>query len=106
MNFAAPLWHWHGPAPHYFLRVPDDLAADLKAASRLVTYGWGMIPVTVQLGEWEYDTSLFPKDGGYLVPIRADVRKAGGWQEGDEVAVMLEIRAGKAERNIRKMGEP
>lgn len=102
MHFSAPLFHWQGPAPHYFLRVPDDLAADLKAASRLVTYGWGMIPVTVVLAGWQYDTSLFPKGGGYLVPVRADARKVGGWQEGDEVDVVLEIRVGKAGRGLRR----
>lgn len=87
-------------APHYFLRVSAEVAADLKALSGLVTYGWGMIPVTVVLGNWEYDTSLFPKDGGYLVPVRADVRGAAGYQEGDEVGCKLVIRAGKARRGL------
>ena len=48
-----------------------------------VSYGWGVIPVTVRIGEHEFTTSLFPKDGGYLVPIKDMVRKAEGLVLGD-----------------------
>ena len=102
LAWRGPMWHWRGPAPHYFVSVPDDLCAALKDASKLVTYGWGMIPVSVGIGELEYDTSLFPKDGGYLVPIRADVRRAEGLEEGDELIISLELRAGKAARATRR----
>jgi hypothetical protein len=37
-----------------------------------------MIPVQARIGETEWRTSLWLKDGGYLLPIRADVRKAEG----------------------------
>ncbi|HEX2989748.1 MAG TPA: DUF1905 domain-containing protein, partial [Anaerolineales bacterium] len=57
----------------------------------LVTYGWGVIPVHVRIGSTEYTTSLFPKDGRYLVPVKASVRKAEDLQEGDTVTVRLEI---------------
>lgn len=101
-TFTAPMFHWRGPAPHYFVAVPDDFCAPLKDASKLVTYGWGMIPVSVGIGGCEYDTSLFPKNGGYLVPIRADVRTSENLEEGDELTVTLEIRTGKAARNVRR----
>ncbi|MFC6618772.1 DUF1905 domain-containing protein [Deinococcus radiophilus] len=84
MQFTAHLIYWRGPAPHYFLPVPGHLAAELKEAANLVSYGWGMIPVTVTLEGWRYDTSLFPRQGGYLLPVRAEVRRAAGWTEGDE----------------------
>ncbi|WP_135229068.1 DUF1905 domain-containing protein [Deinococcus fonticola] len=103
MEFTAELFQWRGPAPHYFVSVPDDLKGALKAASKLVTYGWGMIPVTVGIGGAEYDTSLFPKDGGYLVPIRADVRQAEALEEGQRLTVTLDIRTGKAMRGVRRM---
>ena len=91
LQFSGPIWHWVGPAPHYFVSVPEEECVDLKAASKLVTYGWGMIPVRVTIGQTEWKTSLFPRDGGYIVPIRANVRKAEGLNEGDEVTVHLEV---------------
>ncbi len=91
LRFSGPIWHWVGPAPHHFVTVPEEECMDLKAASKLVTYGWGMIPVRVTIGQTEWKTSLFPKDGGYIVPIRANVRKAEGLNEGDEVTVHLEV---------------
>jgi hypothetical protein len=57
-----------------------------------VTYGWGVIPVTVRLGQTEWKTSLFPKNGGYLVPIKDSVRKAEALGQGDVVTLRLEVR--------------
>ena len=57
-----------------------------------MTYGWGVIPVNVRIGKTEFYTSLFPKDGLYLVPIKASVRKAENLEEGDQVTVRLEVR--------------
>ncbi len=91
LQFSGLIWHWVGPAPHYFVTVPDEQCVDLKAASKLVTYGWGMIPVRVTIGQTGWRTSLFPKDGGYIVPIRANVRRAEGLNEGDTVTVALEV---------------
>jgi len=56
-----------------------------------VTYGWGVIPVQVRIGKTEWQTSLFPKDGRYLVPIKASVRKAETLEEGDEVTIWLKV---------------
>jgi hypothetical protein len=51
-----------------------------------------MIPVRVWLGNSAWTTSLFPKDGRYLVPIKASVRNAEQLEEGDQVTVQLEVR--------------
>lgn len=92
LEFSGPIFHWAGPAPHFFVAVPDGPCRELRAAAKLVTYGWGMIPVTVRVGETQFKTSLFPKDGRYLVPVKASVRKAEGLSEGDEVTVRLDVR--------------
>ncbi len=52
----------------------------------------GHIPVRVWLGNSAWTTSLFPKDGRYLVPIKASVRNAEQLEEGDQVTVHLEVR--------------
>ncbi len=91
LSFKGKIWYWRGPAPYYFVSVPEQQSDDIKAISKLVTYGWGVIPVGVRIGEQEWLTSLFPKDGRYLVPIKDSVRKAGKLEEGEEVTVELEV---------------
>jgi hypothetical protein len=71
--------------------VPEAEAGMLEAVSEMVTYGWGMIPVAVRLGQSEWSTSLWPKDGGYIVPLKAEVRRAEGIDVGDMVGLQLTI---------------
>lgn len=92
LEFDGKIWFWKGPAPWYFVTVPAKQSGDLKAISGFVTYGWGVIPVHVRIGNTEWETSLFPKDGLYLVPIKASVRKAEKLEEGDKVTLHLEVR--------------
>jgi Domain of unknown function (DUF1905) len=91
IEFSGKIWYWRGPSPFFFVTVPAKPSRDLKAISGLVTYGWGVIPVHVRIGKTEFTTSLFPKDGRYIVPIKASVRKAESLEEGDKVTVRLEI---------------
>ncbi len=92
IEFNGKIWFWKGPAPWYFVTVPAEQSRDLNVISGLVTYGWGMIPVQARIGNTEWKTSLFPKDGSYIVPIKASVRKAENLEEGDPVTVWLEVR--------------
>lgn len=91
IEFSGAIWHWRGPAPFYFVTVPEEDSRELKAVSAAVTYGWGMIPVTARIGATTWRTALFPKDERYLLPIKAAVRKVEGLAEGDEVAARLEL---------------
>ncbi len=92
IEFRDTIFYWRGPSPFYFVAVPEQHSRNIKAVSALVTYGWGVIPVQVRIGKTDFKTSLFPKDGLYLVPLKDSVRKAEDLYEGDEVAVRLEIR--------------
>jgi hypothetical protein len=91
LEFSGEIWFWRGPAPWYFVTVPDDQCGQLEATSAAVSYGWGMIPVTVRIGKTGWKTSLWPKDGQYVVPLKADVRKAEKLAEGDTVTVRLAV---------------
>jgi hypothetical protein len=91
IEFNGNIWYWRGPAPWFFVTVPVQQCHDLKAIVGLVTYGWGMIPVHVWVGKSKWTTSLFPKDGSYIVPIKASVRKAENLKEGDQVTIRLEV---------------
>lgn len=92
LEFTGEIWYWRGPAPWFFVSVPEEQSQDIKAISNLVTYGWGVIPVHVRIGRTGYTTSLFPKDGRYIVPIKASVRQAENLDLGDTVTVRLEVR--------------
>ncbi len=92
IEFSGKIFYWRGPSPFFFVTVPAKPSHDIKAVSSLVTYGWGVIPVTVRIGNTEFTTSLFPKEGRYLVPLKVSVRKAENLEEGDKVNVRLEIR--------------
>ena len=91
IEFSGKIWYWRGPAPFYFVTVPAQPSRDLKGISRFVTYGWGVLPVVVRIGKTEWQTSLFPKDGLYLVPIKDRARKAENLAEGDEETIRLEV---------------
>jgi hypothetical protein len=91
LEFSGEIWQWRGPAPYFFVTVPDEECLALKAASSFVTYGWGMIPVSVQIGETTWKTSLFPKQGSYIVPLKDMVRKAENLAEGDTITIRLEV---------------
>jgi hypothetical protein len=91
LAFTGEVLFWRGPAPWYFVPVPDEESAALQEASSFVSYGWGCIPVTARVGDTEWPTSLFPKDDRYLVPLKASVRKAEDLAPGEAVAVRLTV---------------
>ena len=90
-EFTGELWHWRGPAPYWFVTVPDEFCRELDAIKAEVTYGWGVLPATVRIGGTEFTTSLFPKDGTFLVPVKTAVRRAEGIEGGDVVVVEVVV---------------
>ena len=93
LEFAGEIWSWRGPAPFHFVTVPDPACAEIRAVAPMVSYGWGVIPVRVRIGGTTFDTSLFPKDGRYLVPVKDAVRTVEGISRGDIVSVDMAIRS-------------
>ena len=93
LRFTGEIWFWRGPAPWHFVTVPDEECAALESASSLVSYGWGMIPVTARIGGTDWTTSLWPKDGKYIVPIKTAVRRGEQLEVGDTVTVRLTVAA-------------
>lgn len=91
LAFRGEIWHWRGPAPHHFVTVPPDPSAAIAEIAAGVSYGWGVIPVTCTVGVTTFTTSLFPKDGGYVVPLKAAVRAAEGVGVGDTVDLRMTV---------------
>jgi hypothetical protein len=91
LEFTGEVWFWRGPSPYHFVTVPEDESAELQSAAALVTYGWGMVPVEASIGSTRWTTSLFPKNGGYVVPLRDMVRLAEQVDVGDTVTIRLTV---------------
>jgi hypothetical protein len=89
--FDTLIVEWRGPAPFLFAPVPDDHVADIRYAALTESYGWGVVPVIATIGGTEFATSLFPRDGGYLLPVKVAVQKAEGVGLGDSVRVAMRV---------------
>lgn len=91
IQFHGEIFYWRGPAPYLFVAVPEAQSVEIKAIAARVTYGWGVIPVTARIGKTEWKTSLFPKNGRYLVPIKKSVQLAERVDVGDTVNILLRV---------------
>jgi hypothetical protein len=90
-GFEGRVWEWRGPAPYHFVSVPAAHVDDINDLAPGITYGWGMVPVQVRLGGTSWRTALFPKDGGYVVPLRESVRRREDVDLGDLVSIRLVV---------------
>jgi len=95
LEFDGEVVHWRGPSPFRFVTIPEDECREIADLSSLVTYGWGAIPVTAHIGETTWTTSLFPKQGRYLLPVKDAVRNAEEVEVGERVRVRLVIGLGR-----------
>jgi hypothetical protein len=91
LAFEAEVIEWRGPAPFLFAAIPDDHVADIRYAALSESYGWGVVPVVARIGSTEFTTSLFPREGTYLLPVKVAVQRAEGVGLGDRVRVVLRI---------------
>jgi len=94
-SFETRVIYWRGPSPFFYAPIPELHVDELRQLARIVTYGWGMVPVDVQIGDVAFTTSLFPKDGGYLLPLKADVRRRTNITADDVIAIELTIQPPK-----------
>lgn len=91
LKFEGQVIYWRGPSPFHFVAVPEPVAKKIKAEAARLSYGWGVIPVTATIGKAEFTTSLFPKAGGYLLPIKNVVRLPAGIEVGDNLKISLSL---------------
>ncbi|WP_148614075.1 DUF1905 domain-containing protein [Nocardioides rubriscoriae] len=89
LAFSGEVFSWRGPSPYHFVAVPEPECTALADVAPLVSYGWGMVPVTGRIGATDFTTALWPREGGYVVPVKDAVRRAEGIELGDVVTVRL-----------------
>lgn len=85
------MFEWRGPAPFYFVAVPEKESAKIKQLANQLSYGWGVIPVAGKIGKTTFTTALIPKAGNYLVPIKNAVRQAEILEVDQLIAVSLTL---------------
>jgi len=85
------MWEWRGPAPFHFISIPQSASGEIKDLAGAISYGWGAIPATVTIGQTQWTTSIFPKDGHYIVPIKNLIRLGEGIEIGDVVGVTVVV---------------
>lgn len=91
ITFTAPLWLWNGKGAWHFVTLPVDDSQIIRMA--VPRRGWGSVRVKARIGDTSWATSIFPdsKSGAYLLPVKADVRKAEGIAPGDAIEVTLSL---------------
>ncbi len=92
-KFRAKLWRWTGEAPAswVFVTLPVDVAFAIKCEAE--KRAWGSVAVEARIGTTVWRTSLFPDkaSGGYLLPVKAAMRKAEKLHDGDEADLTLDL---------------
>jgi hypothetical protein len=87
IRFTAQTIWWKGPAPFLYAPMPPEAAAEIRSMAKQLSYGWGAIPVTATMGTTTWTTSLFPRDGTYLVGIKKIVQDAQSVTVGQTVTL-------------------
>lgn len=92
-RFASTIWLTEGFGGWHFISLPDNEVAAITEQFRGVKRrGWGSIPVQATIGKTTWNTSIFPdKKHGFVMAIKADVRKRENLHNGDTIDVTLNI---------------
>lgn len=94
LDVVGTIVEWRGPAPYWFLPIGADDSAMIDELKPMLTYGWGCIPVTCRLGRTEFTTSIMPRQGRYLIPLKDKVRAAEAVTPGSPITVHVTMTLG------------
>ena len=93
ITVTGPLWLWSGEsASWHFVTVPAEHSDEIRAHSLLGRGGFGSVKIEASVNDVTWRTSVFPmKSGGYILPVKKEVRSKAGIAAGDEVTVEIEL---------------
>ena len=93
ITVRGPLWLWSGEgASWHFITIPEDLSGQIRAQSLAVRGGFGSVRVEATINGVRWRTSVFPqKSGGYILPVKKEVRRRANIAAGDDVVLRLEL---------------
>jgi len=95
ITVTALVWIWKGeagPGRWHFITVPDEQCDELRVHAFGAPRGFGSVKVEATINGVTWRTSVFPlNSGGYLLPLKAEVRRKADIGAGDEVTVEFEL---------------
>lgn len=95
ISVTSLLWIWKGSdaaGRWFFITVPEEQSAEIKAHAFGTPRGFGSVKVEATIGDVTWRTSVFPlNSGGYLLPVKKEVRCKADLAAGDEVKVELQL---------------
>lgn len=90
-EFSSTIIEWRGPPPYLFAPTPPEVSQQIRDNAKQLSYGWGCIPVIVTVGQSSAVSALFPRENGYLIPIKVAIQKAEQVSIDDEIHIRLAI---------------
>jgi Domain of unknown function (DUF1905) len=101
-TITATLWIWtsdKAPASWHFLTIDGEAGEAIHALALMRRLengrrrGWGSMKVSAKIGDTSWETSIFPANDvhGWLLPVKAAVRKAEGLIAGDTAEVTIRL---------------
>ena len=93
ITLTAELWLWSGGnASWHFITISEDLSDEIRIQSLVRRGGFGSVRVEAMIGDITWRTSVFPqKSGGYILPVKAEVRRRAEIAAGDEVELTIDL---------------
>jgi hypothetical protein len=94
ITVTSLMWIWKGEAAGrwYFITLPQEQSDEIRAHAFGSPRGLGSVKVEARIGEIAWRTSVFPlNSGGYLLPVKKEVRCKAEIGAGDEVTVILKL---------------
>lgn len=101
ITVTTPLWRWQSataPAAWYFLTIEGDAADAVRVAAMTGQWldgrrGFGSARVEARIGDSIWKTSVFPhrESGGWLLPVKAAIRRAERLVEDEAVTVTVSL---------------
>ena len=88
ITVTSLLWIWKGEAAGrwYFITVPEEQSDEIRAHAFGNPRGFGSVKVEAHI-----DEVVWLNGGGYLLPVKAEVRRKANLAAGDEVTVRIEL---------------
>lgn len=92
-NMRAEVWLYPGAAAWHFVTLPKKQSAEIKERFGAASRGWGSLPVVARIGKTSWKTSIFPdkREGAYLLPLKAEVRRIESVRAGETIAFSIDI---------------
>ena len=93
ITVTAPLQLWSGEGGSWHMfEIPEAQSAEIRAHALGTPRGFKSVKVEAAIGTVTWRTSVFPmRNGGYFLPVKAEVRRKAAVAVGDKVTVELEL---------------